>query len=64
MILFRQGKPDEARKLAAEAARTVRLPKDEKNPPAGGTPNDLMQWLAYKEAKALIGFDAVPPVKK
>ncbi len=63
MILFQQGKPDEARKLAAEGARTVRLPKDEKNPLAGGTPYDLITWLAQKEAKALIGFDAVPPGK-
>jgi hypothetical protein len=63
MSLFRQGKETEARKLATEAvARMKPLPKDEKNPLAGGaSPDDLILWLAYKEAKALIGFDAVPP---
>jgi hypothetical protein len=62
MSLFRQGKEDDARKLATEAATTMKpLPKDEKNPLAGGaTTDDLILWLAYKEAKALIGFDAAP----
>jgi hypothetical protein len=37
------------------------LPRDEKNPPAGDRNfNDLMLWLAYKEAKALLQFDAAP----
>jgi hypothetical protein len=41
------------------------LPKQEKNPLAGGaSPDDLMLWLAYKEAKALIQFDAAPPPEK
>jgi hypothetical protein len=62
MILFRQGKPDEARKLAAEAARMSQLPADEKNPLAGGASTDsLILWLAHKEAKGLIGFDATLP---
>jgi hypothetical protein len=31
------------------------LPGDENNPLAGnGTPDDLILWLAYKEAKAII----------
>jgi eukaryotic-like serine/threonine-protein kinase len=65
MSLFRQGKPDEARKLATEAAQMARLPKDEKNPLAdNATTEDLILWLAYKEAKALIGFGAAPPGKK
>jgi hypothetical protein len=66
MSLFRQGKADEARKLATEAAATMTpLPKDEKNPLAGdASPDDLILWLAYKEAKALIGFDAAPPQDK
>jgi len=35
------------------------LPKDESNPLAGGaTSDDLFLWLAYKEARALIRFDA------
>jgi hypothetical protein len=62
MSLFRQGKENEARKLATEAAAQMKpIPKDEKNPLAGGaTADDLTLWLAYKEAKALIGFDAAP----
>ena len=62
MSLFRQGKNDEARKLATEAAAKMKpLPADEQNPMAGGADHDdLILWLAYKEAKALIGFDAPP----
>jgi hypothetical protein len=62
MSLFRQGKNDEARKLATEAAATMKpLPADEQNPLAGNSNvDDLILWLAYKEAKALIGFDAPP----
>jgi WD40 repeat protein len=66
MSLFRQGKENEARKLATEAAATMKpLPKDEKNPLAGGaSPDDLTLWLAYKEAKSLISFDAGPAPSK
>jgi tetratricopeptide (TPR) repeat protein len=62
MSLFRQGKEDEARKLATEAAVKMEpLPKDEKNPLArGASTDDLMLWLVYKEAKGLIRFDAAP----
>jgi hypothetical protein len=69
MSLFRQGKRDEARKLAiAAAAKMKPLPRDENNPLAnltaavggGGTREYLIMWLAYKEAKALIKFDAAP----
>jgi WD40 repeat protein/tetratricopeptide (TPR) repeat protein len=65
MSLFRQGKVEEARQLAiAAAARMKPLPKDEKNPLAGdANHDDLIQWLAYKEAKALITFDAAPRPK-
>ena len=57
MSQFRQGRLDEARKLAIEAtAKMEPLPKDEKNPLAV----DLILWLAYKEAKELIKFDAAP----
>ena len=65
MSLFRQGKQDEARKLAiAAAAKMKPLPKDEQNPLAGdANHDDLILWLAYKEAKAMIKFDAVPPPK-
>jgi serine/threonine protein kinase/tetratricopeptide (TPR) repeat protein len=62
MCLFRQGKNDEARTLATEdAAKMKPLPADDQNPLAdGASPDDLILWLAYKEAKALIGFDATP----
>ena len=62
MGLFRQGKTDLARKLATEAAAKMKpLPVDEQNPLAGGGDQDeLIMWLAYKEAKAMIQFDATP----
>jgi len=66
MNLSRQGKPDEARKLAREAAVQMNpLPKDESNPLAGNDVghDDLILWLAYKEAKALINFDAAPAAR-
>ena len=63
MILFRQGKPDEARKLASAAAAKMKpLPADEQNPLAGDAYyDDLVLWLAYKEAKALIKLATPPP---
>jgi len=66
LSLFGQSQENEARKLATEAVAQMKpLPKDDKNPLAGDTSlDDLMLWLAYKEAKALIGFDAAPPRKK
>ena len=62
MGLFRQGKTDLARKLATEAAAKMKpLPVDEQKPLlGGGDENDLIMWLAYKEAKAMIQFDATP----
>ena len=65
MSLFRQGRPDEARKVASAAAAQIKpLPKDEQNPFADGAyDDDLILWLAYKEAKAMIQFDAAPPAK-
>jgi tetratricopeptide (TPR) repeat protein len=62
MSLFRQGKNDQFRRLATEAAAKMKpLPADEQNPTAGGAEHDdLILWLAYKEAKAMIGFDAPP----
>src|SRR5262249_37896837 len=66
MSLFRQGKENEARQLAIVAiSRMKPLPKDEKNPLAGNANHDdLILWLAYKEAKALIQFDAAAALKK
>jgi WD40 repeat protein len=65
MCLFRQGKETEARKVATEAAVPMKpLPADEKNPLADkDTADDLIVWLAYKEARAMIQFDVTPPVK-
>ena len=62
MSLHRRGRTDEARKLATEAAATMKpLPADARNPLAGGADHDdLILWLAYKEAKALIQFDGPP----
>jgi Flp pilus assembly protein TadD len=59
MSLFRQGKPSEARQLAILAVAKMKpLPKDDNNPLAGGADhNDLILWLAYKEAKAMIKFE-------
>src|SRR5262249_38597885 len=63
MSLFRQGHEEEARKLAA-AAKTKPLPRDENNPLAGDPDHDdLILWLAYKEAKAMIKFEPVLPQK-
>jgi tetratricopeptide (TPR) repeat protein len=66
MSLFRQGKENEARQLAIETvARMTPLPKDEKNPLADYAYHDhLILWLAYKEAKALIQFDATAALQK
>jgi hypothetical protein len=65
MSLFRQGKEAEARKLAAEAAAKMRpLPADEKNLLEGQTDAaDLIPWMAYKEAKAMMKFEMAPPPK-
>jgi WD40 repeat protein/serine/threonine protein kinase/tetratricopeptide (TPR) repeat protein len=59
MSLFRQGKEDEARSLAtAAAAKVKQWPKDEANPLAdNASSDDLILWLAYREAKALIQFE-------
>src|SRR5262249_24566469 len=59
---FRQGKTDLARKLATEATAKMKpMPVADQTPFLGGaTENDLIMWLAYKEAKAMIRFDATP----
>ena len=57
LSLFRQGKPDEARQLATQAAAKMKpLPKDAKNLLASSD-GDLILWLAYREAKDAIKFD-------
>ena len=65
MNFSRQGRGDEARKVPVDAAAAMRpLPLDEKITTAGEVHHDdLIMWLAYKEANALIGFDAPPGAK-
>jgi tetratricopeptide (TPR) repeat protein len=65
MSLFQQGKQDEARDLATKAAAEMKpLPRNEKNPLLdGATSENLILWIAYNEAKALIGLDAPPAVQ-
>jgi serine/threonine protein kinase len=64
MSLFREDKREEARKLFSEAeAQMPPLPKDESKPLVDGRPaykDDLICWLAYKEAKALIEAPSAP----
>jgi len=56
MSLFRQGKTAEARKFFADTAAKMKpLPADERRPLAKDvSPDDVIVWLAYKEAKALL----------
>ncbi|MCA1693700.1 MAG: hypothetical protein LC749_02660, partial [Actinobacteria bacterium] len=62
--LHRRGRVDAARKLATEAAAEMRpLPADERKPLSGDSTHDhLIIWLAYKEAKALIGLHPPPAI--
>ena len=62
MSLSRQGKDDEARRVATEAISRMRpLPRDEANPLAGGANHDdLILWMAYKEATAFLKLDPAP----
>src|SRR5262249_46001474 len=62
MSLFRQGKKEEARKVAmAAAAKMKPLPKDDNNPlVGGGDHNDLILGLASKEALALLKIKLSP----
>jgi tetratricopeptide (TPR) repeat protein len=67
MALFQLAQREEARKLAVDTALGMKpLPEDAKNPLSGGaTPDDVITWLAYKEARDLVQFDkpAQPPVE-
>jgi serine/threonine protein kinase/tetratricopeptide (TPR) repeat protein len=62
MSLFKQGKLDEARQVFTEAAANMApLPADEKNPTADSCEYDYpILWLAYKEARDLIGPEEKP----
>ena len=65
MSLFQQGKAAEARTLFTEAEAQMKpLPADERQPfTDGATPDDLIVWLACKEAKALLqtASETAPP---
>ena len=65
MSLFRQGNETEARKVASKAAAQMKpLPADEKNPLGEkDSTDDLIVWLAFKEAKAMIRFEEAPKKK-
>ena len=62
MSLFREGKDAEARQNATQAiSRMKPLPADENNPFANGAgPDDLILWMAYREARALLKLEAAP----
>ncbi len=56
MSLFRQGRTNEAQRLFADSSAVFRAPpSDERNPlTSGGNHDDMIIWLAHKEAKALL----------
>jgi hypothetical protein len=57
MNLFRQGKSDEARRVATEAAsKMTPLPKDQTTPLRH---SELIPWMAYKEARELLKLDSI-----
>jgi eukaryotic-like serine/threonine-protein kinase len=64
MSLYRQDKTEEARKLFGHAeAQIPSLPKDETKPIVDGklaSRDEIIRWLAYKEAKALIDSPSAP----
>jgi tetratricopeptide (TPR) repeat protein len=60
MSIYRAGKPDEARKVAIDAVAKMKpLPNPSLDNPY--LRDDLVLWLAYKEAKTMIKFDEAPP---
>ena len=66
MSLFQLGRKDEARDVAARAVTRMKpLPEHERDIMAGteAISDQLIQWLAYKEARAMMQFDASPPPK-
>lgn len=61
LSLLRQGKPAEARQLAAGAVAKMKpLPRDEKYPLAGDvSADDLIVWLAHKEAMEVLDGNGI-----
>jgi tetratricopeptide (TPR) repeat protein len=67
MSHFRQGKEAEAHRLFVEAGAQMKpLPTDAVQPLANAAgPDDVIVWLAYKEARALLKSNAnAPPAKR
>lgn len=62
LSLFRQGKEDDARKLATEASARMRpLPGDEKNPLVGNADAEyLILLIFYKQANDILRLGAAP----
>lgn len=63
MSLHQLGNTEEARAVANKAVAGMKkpLPADETKAYSGDNSiDDLVVWMVYKEAKSLIGFDAVP----
>src|SRR5262249_53291983 len=63
MNMFRQGQKEDARGLAITAkAKMHPLPMDEGNPLADDRDHDdLILWLAYREANAMVQFEVTSP---
>ena len=65
MSLCRQHQPEEARQLMSLAeAQMNPLPQDQRKPLVNGSPcsyDDLICWMAYKEAKSLLNDFAAKP---
>jgi serine/threonine protein kinase/tetratricopeptide (TPR) repeat protein len=65
MTLFRQNRPEEARRLFSQAETQMPpLPKNESKPIVDGRtldPDLLIWWLAYKEAKSVLNEPAAKP---
>lgn len=57
MTLFRQGKPEDARKLATAAVAQMKPVPKEKGDILDH--DDLITWMAYKEAKELLKLESV-----
>ena len=64
MSLYRQGQAAEARRLFRAAADQMKpLPDDEQNPLANGASgDDLIRWLAYREAAMTLGLEPSGPM--
>jgi serine/threonine protein kinase/tetratricopeptide (TPR) repeat protein len=60
MLLFRQGKAEEAQALALDSVANMdSVPDLQKSPLEDGS--DILLWLAYREAQHLIGFKVNEP---